>query len=237
MHSPLLMILVLAGVGALIFGTWWFSPYQRTLRALRGVPRVSISEAVEGSLVRIVGTLRAGPRTLHAPLSGRGCACFRVEVDQRVSHGKRSRWRSLIRAENSVDFVVEDATGRAIVKGGFIETAIVLDHHQRSGTFNNTTPELDAFLARHGHASTSFFGFNKRLRYREGVLEPGEIVALVGRARWEDDPEPGAIKHSSGNYRETARRKRLVLEPGTLGPVRASDDPSAICLSPRARRR
>lgn len=225
---PLLFLAALALVGAIVLGAWWLSPYQQTLRALRSVPRVSVSDATEGSLVRIVGTLRAGPRTLEAPLSGRLCACFRVEVDVRVSTGKSSSWRNIIREEDGADFVVEDPSGRALVKGGTVETAIVLDQHLKSGTFDDATPELEAYLARHGHKSTDFLGFNKAIRYREGVLEPGETVAVLGRARWEDDPEPGAVQPSSGGYRESARKKRLVLEPGELGPVRVSDDAGAF---------
>lgn len=224
---PLLFLAALALVGAIVLGAWWLSPYQQTLRALRSVPRVSVSDATEGSLVRIVGTLRAGARTLEAPLSGRPCACFRVEVDVRVSTGKSSSWRNIIREEDGADFFVEDPSGRALVKGGTVEAAIVLDHHLKSGTFDDATPELEAYLARHGHKSTDFLGFNKAIRYREGVLEPGETVAVLGRARWEDDPEAGAAQPSSGGYRESARKKRLVLEPGELGPVRVSDDPGA----------
>ncbi|UJR86322.1 E3 ubiquitin ligase family protein [Sandaracinus amylolyticus] len=227
MISPLILFAALGAVGAAALGAWWFSPYQQTLRAIRAAPLVRVADAPDGQLVRILGTLRAGTRTLDAPLSQLTCAAYRVEVDVRVSTGKSSSWRSLIRDRESVDFVVEDETGRAIVKALQLEPAIVLDHHQRSGTWNDATPELDAYLTRHGHKSTDFFGFNKGMRYQEGVLEPGETVAILGLARWEDDPHPGAARGGAG-YRETARRKRLVIEPSALGPVRASDDPSVL---------
>jgi hypothetical protein len=179
--------------------------------------------------VRIVGELRSHAALLQAPLTGRACACFVVHVEEQRRHGKTTSWRSLVHESRSRDFVVEDATGRAIVQTRGIEVAVVLDHHERSGFLADAPPALERFLAGHGHSTTGLFGLNKTIRYREGALEPGETVAVLGRARWEDDPEPGAATDAArGGYRDTARRRRLVIEAGELGPVRASDDPAAL---------
>ena len=67
-------------------------------------------------------------------------------------------------------------------------------------------------------------GFNRTLRYREAVFEEGEEVAVLGRARWEMDPDP---KAEGSGYRGGA--KRLVIEaPETEGPLLASDDPNTL---------
>ena len=65
------------------------------------------------------------------------------------------------------------------------------------------------------------------LVFREGVLEDGERVVVVGRARYEDDAE-GLI--ASEGYRAQSRRKRLVIE-SHADPVRASDAVSARAFS------
>ncbi|MDQ3030843.1 MAG: E3 ubiquitin ligase family protein [Myxococcota bacterium] len=226
--QPLILLLVLAGAGAIGLGSWFFSPRQRSLRAIRSVPRVPIAEAVEGSIVRIVGHLRPHSPLLAAPISGRSCAQFDLLIEEHVNRGKSHHRKTLVHETASCDFLVEDETGRALVETAHLEAVVVFDHHQRSGFLSDPTPELESILTRHGHSSTTLFGLNRTITYREGVLEPGELVAVLGRARWEDDPEPGAIDAQRGGYRDSSRRRRLVLERGELGPVRASDDPSAL---------
>lgn len=225
--SPLVWFAIFGAAGAAGLAAWWFSPYQKTLRALRAAPRVRVADAQEGQLVRIVGTLRAHRETLVSPLAARTCAHFDVLVEERVKSGKNSSWRTLFREHDSRDFVVEDESGRVIVDTGGLEVALVQDHHQRSGTFEDASPELEALLARNGHTSTGFFGMNRTLRYREGVLEPGERVSVLGWAHWEDDPE-GERDLSAAAYRTATRKKRLVLQPSAESPVRASDDPKAL---------
>jgi hypothetical protein len=223
--------LQLAGMAAVAGGAalaaWYYAPRQKILRALREVSVTPVRDAIDGELVRVVGRLRPGPRLLQAPLSGRACALFEVEVDLKVKRGKSSQWRPLIRESEAIDFFLEDDTGRALVRIAERQTALVLDHEQRSGFLDDPTPALEAYVARHGHETTGGFGLNRTLRYREGVLEPDETVAVLGRGRWEDDPDPGAARAGEG-YRASARRKRLVIEPSALSPVRVSDDPAAL---------
>jgi hypothetical protein len=102
------------------------------------------------------------------------------------------------------------------------EVAVVKDSHRASGTFNDATPELEAFLAQHGHSSKGWL-FNKRLRYKEGVLAAGEIVAVCGSGTREPNPDPSA---ATGGYREQAMR--LVLSGNHQAPLYVTDDPSVL---------
>lgn len=219
------MLLGGAAVALIVFLGWWFSPHQKTLRAMRAVERCCIADAPEGATVRVTGTLREGPRLLRAPLSGRACAGYWVQVQSRRSSGKSSHWVDIISERDTVDFVIDDGSGSARVHTAHVELAIVLDHHQRSGTFDDATSLQEGYLRSYGHKSTGMLGFNKTLRYREAVLEPGETVVVVGRARWEDDPELGAAQ--GPGYRQSAFEKRLVLEAPRSEPLRVSDDPRA----------
>lgn len=226
--SLALVLAASAGIVSVFGLVWWLSPRQRTLRALRAAPRVRVVDARAGELVRIVGRLRPRATPLIAPLSGRACASYDLQVDVRRKSGKSSHWSQLFHERASCDFAVEDESGIALVETSSFECAIVLDHHRTSGTFDDATPDLERLLARHGQSSTDLFGFNRGLRYREGLLEAGEEVAVLGRARWEDDPEAGAMAPGpTSGYRETARPKRLVIEAAD-GPVLASDEPGAL---------
>ncbi len=199
----------------------YFSEGATTLRAMRAAPQVRIAGAKDGAKVRLVGRVAShGEERLAAPLSGRACVAFRVHVEERVRGRKSSHWRTMLDEREAVDFVLEDKSGRAIVcaRGG--KLLIDLDHRQGSGTFHDATPALESYLAQHGQQSTGMLGFNKQLRYREGALEIGETVAVVGVARWEDDP--GAASEPVG-FRDASRKKRLVIEPGPDGALYASD--------------
>ncbi len=227
--DPLLMIALLGGGGVIAGLFWYFSAHQRAIRKIRGVAITRVADAKDGEWVRLVGTVQAGTRTLSAPLSGRACGYFDVQVQVRVSRGKSSHWRSLFHEIESVDFVLDDGSGQAQIQTQHFSCAVVRDHHRTSGTFNDAGEDLIELLARHGHEPTNMLGMNKTMRYDEGVLEPGEQIAVIGRARWEDDPSPGAVAPASGGYRGSNRAKRLVLEASDQ-PVHASDDPKALTL-------
>ena len=102
---------------------------------------------------------------------------------------------------------------------------ITRDANRRSGTFDDASPVMEELLARHGQTSTGFLGFNRSLHYDEGILAPGERVTVLGKARWEDDPDASPAPSATGGYRDQVRPRRLVIEAG-VEPVRASDVPS-----------
>lgn len=78
---------------------------------------------------------------------------------------------------------------------------------------STTPPQLESFLAKHGWKSTGLFGFNKSLRYAEGVFEEGKSVTVFGRGVWEND--------GSGT-------RRLVISKPRDGQLRVSDNPSTL---------
>lgn len=204
----------------------YFSEHAQRVRELQNVDVTRIADAVNGDVVRIVGVLRERGELLRAPLTGRACAFFDVRVEELVSRGKSTSWIERINEMGSQPFVLEDESGRALVETKRFVCAVVRDTNLRSGTFHDAQPEMEALLGRHGQESTNTLGLNRSLRYTEGVLEPGERVTVLGRARWEDDPEGTAVDGARGGYRTSAKRRRLVIEAG-VEPVRASDDPAA----------
>lgn len=86
---------------------------------------------------------------------------------------------------------------------------------------NDPSPAESELLAKHGINPTSFIGTNNPFRYREGVLEEGEIVSVVGMGRWVADPDAPATGDA---YRDAP--KRLILEAPPGSSVLVSDDPS-----------
>ncbi|MBX7191130.1 MAG: E3 ubiquitin ligase family protein [Sandaracinaceae bacterium] len=217
-----LVVVVVVGLAAM-----FFSEAAQTRRAMLRVPRSNVSAAIDGELVRLVGRVVELDPALDAPLSHRRCVAFRVLVETKQSTGKSSHWVSTIDQRESVRFVLEDESGRARIEAAQSKLLVELDEEQGSGFLNDATPELEAYLAEHGKESTNFLGLNKSMRYREGVLALGETVAVLGVARWEDDPDAGAVDMGQAGFRDAPRKKRLVLEPANDG-LYASDDPAVL---------
>jgi len=219
------MVFVVLGLilfGAIAFVSYYFSKDAKTRRSLAGAERTTIAGAEEGALVKISGELVLRGDPIESPLSQRPCAAWEVRVEERRSSGKSSHWHTIIQDQHAVDFLVEDDSGRALVRAIVPQMALEQDGHFRSGTFEDAPPALEGFLAEHGHTSTGLLGFNKSMRYREGALEAGERVTVLGVCRWEPDPDPAAA--GAGGYRKGALR--LVVEPPPEGRLLISDDPS-----------
>lgn len=171
------VVLVLGGIGLIAFLVWYFSETQRFRRLLRKTPRVAIRDLQEGEPVRIVGTVQP-LEEVEAPISGRPCAYYEVVVEEKVG-GKHKYWRQRARETSGVAFAVDDGTGAAYVDPSAARVVLSFDHSTRSGTFDDANERETSFLARHGVSPTGWI-FNKALRYKEGVLEAGETIAVLG---------------------------------------------------------
>lgn len=176
-------VVIVAVVG---FG-WYFSEANRLKRELKGAPRYSLAELPEATRGRVVGQAQPLDGTLEAPLTGRACLYFVITVEQHHSTGRSRYWKTLIREEQGVPFLLRDGTGHAIVDPRSAKVALDVDGRGDSGTFDSPTERESAFLARHGTTGQGWI-FNKRLRYREAVIEIGETVAILGAGVREPDP-------------------------------------------------
>lgn len=175
---------------AVIIYQFFFSKKAIVRRNIRKYPVTPISNFKEGERGRISGTVVYVDEPLKAPLSGRECSHYYVHIEQRYDQ-KNSRWRTLIEHEISSMLVLQNGGYYALIKRANLESYIVQDKEYRSGTFNDATPHLERYLKEHGHKSEDFFGFNKTLRYKEGVLEEGERVTVAGLGEWKQAEDIG----------------------------------------------
>ena len=131
---------------------------------------------------------------LVAPYSQRKCVFYQIRIQQKVSNGKSSHWRTIVEEEKSQEFFVETSSDFVIVKPTDVPrnyiTYLVKDKKQSSGTFNDPTPKFEALLKRYNIESQTLFGFNKSLRYHEGIIEIGEQITVAGIAKWRSLSEP-----------------------------------------------
>jgi len=199
-----------------------FSKKNIIKRALKKAPYKRIHEVQNGETARIVGRIVYAGQVLQSPLSGRHCAAYHVEVQELRSSGKNSSWVTIINEEKRGDVVIHDGMGNAWVDSQSVTTLINLDANYSSGIFNDAQQHLEAYLAQHGRKSTGLLGFNKNIRYKEGILEQGELVAAVGVGIW------GSAQSKKLNL--TADRL-LMMGPNEKGKLYLTDDVSLTNLA------
>lgn len=222
-YLPVIVLLALAAFA--VYQTYFSeeAKIRRTLKEPRAVP---IAEAQAGQVVKIAGRVQPIGEPLRGPLSGRACVFFEVTVEEYRSSGKSGHWEEIIRETDAADFLVDDGTGRALVKTNAMKVFLVKDTELKSGFRDDAKSEMEAFLARHGQKSedalfNNMAVFNRTLRCKEGVFEPGERVAVLGQAKWEQDPDP---QDAGSGYRDVP--KRLVMSaPDDGRRLLASDEP------------
>ena len=184
------IVITLVIVAVLIrAAAWSMSEHKQLERELRDSPRTTAARLEAGATGRLAGVVTSDA-TLRAPLTGRACVAYVARVEERMPRGQGARWVERIHEIRGVPFTLDDGTGRALIDPGQSTLLLQMDATTRSGILDSATPVEASFLERHGVASTGVW-LNKTLRYTEGVIEPGERVAIVGRGVREPDPDAG----------------------------------------------
>ena len=161
-----------------------------------------------------------------APLSKRKCVAYIFEVKQRVSTGKSSHWKTLVKKEDIQDFFIEQ-NGELIMVKPSNETSnyysyLVEDKNIKSGSFNDPSPEFKKVLDDFGIKSETWLGFNKTLKYTERIIEIGETITVGGIAKWKilKDPIAG-YNFSKIAALESSNQQKLIItdHPDALKPI------------------
>jgi hypothetical protein len=211
--------LILIGVvSAIAIASFLSTEEGRMYRRMQTTPRTLIHDARDGEMVKIVGKLRSVGAPLRGPLSGRACSYYKLTVTQNPT-GNTSRL--VLSEEERRDFILEDPTGRALIRVSRAGIFAKRDLAERSGIMRDPTPEMLVILQRHSEKPRGSF-FNRHLKYEEAVLDLVEDVAVHGLGRWE--PDPGG--EAPASYREAPRR--LVLEASSAVPLYVTDDPGVM---------
>ena len=211
--------LVILGVVGLASGACWYHAEPRQVRrALRRATSHCVAALPENTVGRVSGTVAVIGEPIKAPLSGRACVYYHVKVSKFDIDG-RGRSRSLTESQG-VAFVLADETGRAIVEPAYAKVAIVHDHEHSTDAFTPPTPEEAALLERHGRRAEGLLGIRSYV-FEEGVIEPGERVAVLGAGVREPDPDA----QPDSAYRGV-QPTRLRLTSSAHYPLLISDDPA-----------
>lgn len=188
--SEFIPVFIIISVAVIVLSfVFYFSVKNRILRELIKSKAKSIVSVKENEYVKIIGKARHVGEPLIAPISGKQCIYYQTNV---ATKGKHSR--TLINETKTSDFFIESGGEMAIVKtdqpNSFRRIFLKRDTLKSSGYLNDASHRLEAYLKRHNHVSTNLLGFNKRIRYEEGIIELGEEVIVKGIGKWKSLSEP-----------------------------------------------
>ena len=180
-------------IALIIAGLFWHykSTKQVILRTLKKTVAKPITRIQNKEYAKIIGTAKHVDQPLTAPLSGRKCIFYQLKVERK---GSKHGWHTLLEETRTQDFFIATNDEMAIVKldqpNTFRKIYLEKDHQQNSGFLNDANATLERLLKNRGHSSTNLLGFNRTLRYFEGVIELDEKIAVVGIAQWKSLREP-----------------------------------------------
>ena len=152
-------------------------------------PTSQIRQA-QGGLVEIKGRIQPSEQgLLQAPFSGRHAVWARITVQEYRSRGRSSYWATVVNETDTRSFFVDDGSGEyARILPMAANVMLEPQSVASSGTFNDAQPHLEAFLKSRGLSSTGMLGFNKRMRYQEELLAPGDALYALGPSRRDAGP-------------------------------------------------
>jgi hypothetical protein len=176
----------------------------------RRLPVTPLDRVADGTRVKVAGRLDAGEQPLVAPISGRACAAWSVEVQEWPG------WETMAVERQTQEFVLRDGSSRpALVRA--TRARVVFESDVWSWPAQPTERML-ALLHRHRLRESGHYGSATPYRYGEGALEPGETITVVGTGRLEIDPSGAAA-----SYREPPLR--LVFSAAPQAPLWILDGP------------
>jgi len=216
-----LFILFILGVLIFVILSQIYSKKNRILRKLKEYSFKNIQQCKDFEYSKLKGNAFPMGEPLISPIGKRKCLYYKVEVLQKRSNGKTSHWHTLVDEEKSLDFILESNAQKALIttnipkKDKRIHLIKDIEHSSR---FGKDAPKfLEDYLKSHGANSTGLLGFNKSIRYREGAIEVGEKITVMGIGIWKESD------HKFARYSS----KSLVISGDAKNKLIITDDPKA----------
>ncbi|WP_407557074.1 hypothetical protein [Winogradskyella sp. 4-2091] len=186
----LIPVLFAVGIITVLIVSYFFSTKKNILRALLKTPVKPINRIRENEYAKIIGKAKYVHEPLVAPLSGKKCVYYHVIIEQKVKNG----WSKYAEDKKMQDFFIESGNELALINATqankYSRVYLVKDHILKSGFLNDASPLQTNYLKSLNKKSTNLLGLNKTLRYKEGVIELDEVIAIKGIAKWKSLNQP-----------------------------------------------
>ena len=166
-----------AGLFFFVKGLGWF----KQMRLISDMPTSKVRSIAMG-LVEVYGKIVASEgRVLKSPFTAKDCVYYKYKIEEYRSNGKSSSWVTVRKGEMAELFYLKDETGMVLVDPKGANVDIPSDNVINSGIGNSPSQTVLSFLGSQRLSHKSLF-FNKRMRYTEYFLAPGDNCYILGTA-------------------------------------------------------
>lgn len=187
LDNPIYLFLLFGiGILSVIAITNYYSDKNKIARALKKIDAKRIATIKENEYAKVIGKAQILDCSIISPIGRRKCVYYQIKIDKKTGQ-KNQTWRTIIEKEEYIPFIINADGEKAIIKDIDPKNKLVhlaKDVKKRSGTFNDPPPHLEEFLKSYGESSTGFLGFNRGMRYHEGIIEIDEEIAIMGIGHW-----------------------------------------------------
>lgn len=170
-------------------GLFWFYKGFATLKRKRLIENTPTSKvrSIAMGLVEVYGkVVLYNDKSFAGPFSKKKCVYYKYTIEEYRSSGKSSRWVMIKKEDNAAPFYLQDDTGSVFVDARDAEVDIPSDFEWKSGMGNDPPANVMEFLNSKGIKHDSLFGFNKTMRFKEYIIEPDNMLYIMGTAK--DNP-------------------------------------------------
>lgn len=116
-----------------------------------------------------------------APFTQNRCVYYSYRVEKWVQGNKRNYWKTIHHDDTRLaPFYLSDETGKAIIYPDGAEFSLPEDFSLTTDLFTNIPSHIVEFLDARGVSYKNLLGGNKKLRFRETYIGPGEGVYVLG---------------------------------------------------------
>jgi hypothetical protein len=223
-----LVLIVIGLVIGLFLSIMGFSLLRRK-RLIENTPTSKIRSLAIG-LVEIYGKVmpeksnkKSEEQILIAPFSGKKCVYYNVEIEEyrrvKTKEGYEDKWVVVHSSESRIPFCVKDETGSVLVNPESANIDIPITFEEDSGRGKNPDKNIIEYLKNKNLNFESFFGMNKRMRFKEISLPLNDSVYIIGDAT------------SLNNQSEISSEKIVIKKKNWQSFFYISDKPEKEILS------
>lgn len=208
MSNRLFIIFVgtLSIVWSLAYGYSYFWGRKKFIRTFKEVEKSNLANCNDNEVIRMQGTLIVLGDSLIAPFSGKRCAAYetRALCEENVVTSKatgshvesKTIWETIKVVKEVSDFLIKCGEQYALVR---VNEGQVKIHEDIVHDDSNYKKDRGGFLTEHenekrknalermGLSPRNYVGvYAANIKFEEGILEPDEQVAVLGKGKWVD---------------------------------------------------
>ena len=178
---------IILGIIGLVCGMLLRQTYGK-VKKIKDTPTTDI-RYLDTGMFEVKATISESSDVIESPLSKLECVWFCIHIEEYVKRGKNSSWKTKLKISEQGHCILDDGSGECILDLKDIDFEFDKQYSGKSGTLDNPTQEEQAALNRYGMDGENFLGFNRKLRYTEYVLRPGDELYVLGNCEEQQDSE------------------------------------------------